>query len=434
MKFNNIIQNLGANLLVIVLGLIGSIILARWLGPSQRGIFAAIILIPTIFQYFINFGLFSTTIYFTAQSNSNKNTIWSNLILIGFIQSIIGLLAGYFIINIYLQKYGLETVNLGYLYLLTIPMSLFGMYATYILQGVSYFKIINFLKCLVPIGYCIGVVWFKIQQTLDIEILVYLQLTIQFLYLVTAIFFLYSKILNPFIFKIDYKFIRQMLAYSVKVWFGDISQLANTRIDQLLIGGVLSSKDLGIYTVALSISGFTGVFADAVRTIMLPSVTSKTLFQEKVIETLNFFKKYWVFSIFFHVIFALSLPILIPFVFGNAYVESIIICQILVIGSFFINAKTVLAGGVMGMGFPEVISYVEIIGMVVSLTFSVILVKFYGLMGVPVAISLSYFSQFTGLIIISDKKGIPYKNLLYILRNEFKEYLNGLKNVRQYFK
>ena len=433
-KFKNIIQNLGANLLVILLGLVGSIILARWLGPSQRGVFAAIILIPNIIQFSVNFGLSSATIYFTAQPNSDKNTIWSNLIFIGFIQSIIGLTIGYFIIIFFLQKHGLEIINLGHLYLWTIPMGSFGMYATYILQGASHFKIVNFLKCIVPIGYCTGITLFRFEQKLTIEILVYLQLFIQFFYLIIATFFLHKILLNQFLFKVKFKFIRQMLRYSFKVWFGDISQLANSRIDQFLIGAILGSRDLGIYTVAISVSGFTGVFADAVKTIMMPSVTRKESFDEKVNETLNFFKKYWIFSIFFHIILTCSLPILIPFVFGNAYSELVIICQILVIGSFFINAKTVLGGGFLSMGFPEIMSYVEIIGMFISLIFSIFLIKIYGLIGVPVAISLSYLSQFLGLIFLSDKKGISCKKLLYISGNEFQENINWVKNTKQYFR
>jgi O-antigen/teichoic acid export membrane protein len=428
-KFKNIIQNLGANLLIILLGLVGSIILARWLGPSQRGIFAAIILIPTILQYFVNFGFSSATIYFTAQPNSNKNTIWSNLIMIGFIQSVIGLVIGYFIINYFLQKYGLEIVNLGHLYLFTVPLGLLSMYATYILQGASHFKVTNFLKCIVPMGYCIGIIWLKLQQILSIENLVYVQLSIQSLYLIVAIFFLHSILLNQFKFKIEYNFLDQMFRYSLKVWFGDISQLANSRIDQFLIGGILSSRELGIYTVAISVARFTSVFADAVRTIMLPSVTSKNLFQEKVTEILNFFKKYWFFSIIFHLIFALSLPILIPFVFGNAYSEAIIICQILVIGSLFINAKTVLGGGIMGMGFPEIMSYVEGVGIIISLIFSVLMIKFYGLIGVSIAISFSYICQFMVLLFLMNKKGITYKNLLSTSRNELNDNLNWLKNA-----
>ncbi len=434
MKFKNIIQNLGANLLITILGLVGSIILARWLGPSQRGVFAAIILIPAILQYFVNFGLSSATLYFTAKPHSNKNTIWNALILMGFIQSIIGILMGYFIINLYLQKYDLKIINLGHLYLFTIPLGIFGMYATYILQGASHFKVTNLLKCIVPLGYCVGIIFLKIQRSLSIENLVYVQLIIQSFYLIIALFSLYKLFLYRLNFKIEYSFIPQMLKYSVKVWIGDVAQLANLRIDQFLIGGFLSSRDLGIYTIAISVARFTSIFADAVVTIMLPSITGKNSFQEKVTEILNFFKKYWIFSVIFHTVFALILPIIIPFVFGNAYAESIIICQILVLGSFFINAKTVLGGGVLGLGFPEIMSFIEVIGMIILLIFSIIIIKLYGLMGVAVAISLSYFIQFSIMIFLTDMKGISYKDLLYTSRNDFYKNLNWLKNTTNYLR
>ena len=427
MKFKNIIQNLGANLLITLLGLVGSIILARWLGPSQRGIFAAIILVPTILQYFVNFGLYSAIIYFTAKPLSDKNTIWSSLLLIGFVQAIAGVLIGWIIVNFYLQKYNPAIVYLGQLYLFTIPLGLFGMYATYILQGASHFKVINYLKCVVPIGYCFGILWLKFQLNLSIQNLVYVQLLIQFFYLIIAVFFLHRIILTQFVFKIEGGFIRQMLTYSIKVWVGDISQLANSRIDQFLIGAFLSSRDLGIYTVAISVAGFTGIFANAVQTIILPSITGKESLDEKFAETLSSFKKYWIFSIFFHAIFALSLPILIPFVFGNAYAESILICQILVIGSFFINAKTVLGGGILGIGFPEIMSFVEIIGMIICLTLSILLIRTNGLIGISIGISLSYFSQFVALTFFMHNKGISYKKMLYISQNELNQDLKWLK-------
>jgi len=220
----------------------------------------------------------------------------------------------------------------------------------------------------------------------------------------------------------------------VKIWFGDISQLVNSRIDQFLIGVFLSSRELGIYTVAISVAGFTGIFANAVKTIMLPSVAGRESFQEKINETLKFFKKYWIFSIFFHTIFAVSLPIIVPLIFGNAYSESIIICQILVIGNFFINAKTVLSGGVSGMGFPEILSYVEAIGMIISLILSFLLIRINGLRGISIAISIAYFCQFLGLIIFTHKKGISFKKMLYTSRNKLNEDFKWLKNSIQFIR
>ena len=434
MKFKNIIKNLGANLLITLLGLVGSIILARSLGPSQRGIFAAIILIPTFLQYFVNFGLSSATIYFTAQSNSNKSSIWSNLIFIGCLQAFIGISTGYFIINFYLQKYGIAIIHYGNIYLFTIPFGLFGMYATYMLQGSLHFHTTNFLKCIVPVGYCIGIIWLRFQQALTIENLVYLQLVIQFVYLVTAVFLLHQILLNQFVFKVKVDLIYEMLEYGVKVWVADVSQLINSRIDQFLIGGFLTSKDLGVYTVAVSVARFTGVFAEAISTIMLPLVTGKRLLQEKIAEILDFFKKYWLFSVIFHLAFALSLPIIIPLVFGSVYSESIIIGQVLTLGNLFFNAKTVLSGGILGMGFPAIMSYVEFFGMIILLLMSILLLRLHGLIGVSIAMVFSFFSQFVILLYLTSNKGITYKNLLFYNKNDFKENLKWLKNIRNYFK
>ena len=428
MRFKNIIQNIGANLLTTILGLVGSIILARWLGPSQRGIFSAIILIPTILQYFINFGLSAATIYLTAISGTDKHKIWSSIFIIGFIQSILGILLGWIIIDFYLPKFSSNSVQLGHLYLFTLPFGLFGMYATYMLQGASYFYITNILKCIVPAGYCVGIIILKIQHLLFVENMVYVQIFIQSIYLVVAFTYLYKIILLRFSLNIDFGYIRKMLNYGVKVWFGDISQLANSRIDQFLIGLFLSSTDLGIYTVAVSVAGFTSIFANAVRTIIVPTVVGNITFIDKANKIVFYFKQYWFFSLIFHLIFVLSVSILIPFIFGKQYSESVIISQILIIGYFFINAKTVLAGGIQGMGFPEIISIVEFIGMIISLIFSYLLIQNLGLLGVSIAISLAYFSQFVGLIIFMKRKAISsYHNLFRFSRNELKEYLGELK-------
>lgn len=409
-------------------GLVGSIILAKWLGPSQRGVFAAIILIPSILQYFVNFGLPSAIVYFTAISDADKHKIWSSIFTVGLVQSILGVLLGWQIIDFYLPKFSSNSVHLGHLYLSTLPLGLFGIYATYMLQGASHFNITNILKCIVPAGYCVGIIILKVQNTLSVENMVYIQILIQLVYLLVSFAFLYKIILLRLSLNVDFDYIRKMLNYGMKVWFGDISQLANSRMDQFFIGLFLSSVDLGIYTVAVSVASFTSIFANAVRTIILPTVAGKITFIDKSNELIFYFKKYWAFSLTFHLIFILSVSILIPFIFGKPYSESIIISQILIVGYFFINAKTVLAGGIQGMGFPEIISIVEFCGMIISLIFSYLLIQILGLLGVAIAISLAYFSQFIGIVIFTKRKTITtYQHLLGVSSNELEEYFKGLK-------
>ncbi len=428
MKIKSIIQNLGANFLTTILGLIGSIILARWLGPAQRGLFAAIILIPSLLQYVFNFGMYSAIIYFTAQNDSPKHKIWSNLICIGLIQSVLGFLFGWGLINFYLQKYASDSIIFSHFYLATFPVGLIGTYATFMLQGASCFRLTNILKCIVPMGYCLGIITLQLLNILTVEHLVYLQIFIQSCYLLCAVCLLYRYLLHRFSFTYDANLMRNMLTYGVKVWIGDISYLANARIDQFMIGAMLVSRDLGIYTIAVSIAGFTGILSRAVGTIILPTVAGKISVIEQKNEIVSFFQRYWIVSIIFHFGFAIAVWILLPIIYGNAYTESVAICQILVIGYFFINAKTVLAEGLQGMGFPEIISAVEVFGMCISLILSILLIKPYGILGVSIAITLAYLGQFIGLIIFSNKKGIPYLRLLCPSRKEILDDFRWLKS------
>jgi O-antigen/teichoic acid export membrane protein len=430
MIFKSIKQNLGTNLLITALGLVGSIILARWLGPSQRGVFAAIILIPNILQYVVNFGLSSATIYFTALPNSDKHKIWSSLLSLSLIQSLLGISIGFAIIKFYLSKFSEDAVFLGGIYLLTVPMWLLGMYATYMLQGASHFKISNFLKAIVPTAYCLGIIILKWLNILSVENMVYIQLFIQFVYAIISVFLLHKYIVRVLNFNVDFDYTKQLLNYGSKVWIGDISQLANTRIDQFLIGFFLNSHDLGIYMVAFSVANFSSIFAQAFRTTIVPTIASETTFNDKVSKTIFFFKSYWVLSFVFHLIFVVSVPILIPLIFGQPYEKSIFISQILIIGSIFINAKFVLSGAIQGMKFPEIVSFVEVVGMIVSLIFCFFLVKTHGITGVSLGLSLSYFSQFIVLIFcIHQKNIISYKSLLKISLQEIQMYHNQLKKI-----
>ena len=75
-------------------------------------------------------------------------------------------------------------------------------------------------------------------------------------------------------------------------------------------------------------------------------------------------------------------------------------------------------GGIQAMGFPETISIIEFVGMVISLILSYLLIKTNGLIGVSSAISFAYFSQFLGLVYFSNKKGIAYKTLIFSSEKE----------------
>ena len=64
-----IFSNVFFSMLIIAFGLLGSILISRILGPSQRGEIAAIILWPALLLYLGSFGTYQAVIYHFSKKN-----------------------------------------------------------------------------------------------------------------------------------------------------------------------------------------------------------------------------------------------------------------------------------------------------------------------------------------------------------------------------
>jgi len=87
--------SLVAKLITVLIAFPTSIIIARHLGPSGRGIFAVLATLTGVALQFGNFGFHSSSIYFSTKNRNLIPSIAGILIVFGII---IGLIAGFSII------------------------------------------------------------------------------------------------------------------------------------------------------------------------------------------------------------------------------------------------------------------------------------------------------------------------------------------------
>src|SRR5438046_4897347 len=90
-----ILRTLITNSGIMALGLVNSILLSRWLGPTGRGEVAAAILWPTLLVYLSSMGLIASTLYFSASPNSKLQPIFANAMVLAVIQGAVALIIGY---------------------------------------------------------------------------------------------------------------------------------------------------------------------------------------------------------------------------------------------------------------------------------------------------------------------------------------------------
>lgn len=392
-----IFSNVFFSILIIVFGLIGSVLISRALGPSQRGEIAAIILWPTLLLYLGSFGTYQAVIYHFSKKNRNIENIWGTCLAITVMNSIVSILVGSILIMLTLKLLSIQLKWYSFYMLLFLPLNIITQFISSVLQAKALFKEFNLTRLFTPFFYLIGILSLFFLNVLTVTNVITLQISLTVLQFFVFLILFNSRIGTIFNFKYHIKTIKIIYNYGYKVWLGDLSQGLNVKMDQILISGMLLSKDLGIYVVATSIANFTSVIPNAYKTVLMPLISST----KKMVEKLNITQKVlfnfvWI-NLGVTLVCFIANPIAIPLLFGKEFKESVPISYILLIGFLFLNFKIVLASIMQGFGKPIFVSYSEIAGLIALLIIVYPLTTTFGLIGASTAISVAYFVQFLTL-------------------------------------
>ena len=126
----------GTKVITLISGTIISILIARTLGPENKGVLSLALLLPSMIFMFSQFGIGGATVYYTAKKEYSEKEIINSNILIAALISIISLLVGVVIILFFKDKI-IPGVGKEYLLLslLIVPCKIFSEYIVNILLG-----------------------------------------------------------------------------------------------------------------------------------------------------------------------------------------------------------------------------------------------------------------------------------------------------------
>ena len=135
----NSVITFSSQILIFVLGLATSIILARTLGPKEKGIYTLIILIPTVMLKLGSLGIEAANVYFTGSKKYKIEDIVSNSLLSSILLGSILFLSFFIIYHLSIFQNFLKSNQLNGIYLrfavLAVPFLLLSGYLRSILLG-----------------------------------------------------------------------------------------------------------------------------------------------------------------------------------------------------------------------------------------------------------------------------------------------------------
>lgn len=385
------VQTFLINALVLGLGLISSVQLARWLGPGGRGELAAAALWPMLLMYLASMGMIQSVLYFSALPGAEPGKVLGTALACAGVQSVLAMGIGYVVLPLLLAKQVPAVVAVSRIFLWVIPVSLISQYCLSVLQAQLRFSAYNAIRLVIPVGYVVAVIALERARALTPSAAVLAMLWLNVAVLVATVAALWWSHTVAHVAP-DRKLAVPMLKYGGKVNAGSLPQTANLRLDQALLAAWFPPVQLGLYVAAVSAVSVAEVLSTAVRTVITPRIAQQEpAAGARALQ--DAFRKYWVASLVGTILLGLVLPFAIPLVYGPSFSGAIPPAMVLLGASICFGARQVLSGGAQALGNPWLASKADIIGAVVTVISLPFLLPRLGIMGAAIATLAAYATQ-----------------------------------------
>ena len=207
---------------------------------------------------------------------------------------------------------------------------------------------------------------------------------------------------------------RGLLGYGLRAHLGSIASLANVRLDQAIISILLPFGELGLYAVAVSLSGAVCLAANTLAIVTFPHIASLSSMSEKERALGRFLRFALVLSVLAAITTLWLAPWILGLFFGADFLPATGVARVLILASIPLGFNSILTAGVKAMGHPLVSSLAEVIGLGVTGIALWLLLPAYGIMGAAWASLLVY--SFVGALMLFQMRRIFELKLAELFR------------------
>ena len=332
----DLLKVLSGNIIAQGIGFLTIIIISRDLGPEQYGIFSLLLAIFTVAVQVSDFGVSTSYVKYVSENLSKAKEIFVTVILSKVILSLLVVTTLYcssgFLSDFFFQTREYQ----GVIEIIAIAIlfhALFGVIVNHF-QAVQNFKIFaylnifhNFLKLLSVIIIAFA---FPQEKHLEYFILIY---AFAVVILILAIS-LKNYRLFRYIKQFNFTYFIQIYKLGFWVFLSSLAVMIIMRLDIMMLQKMSTSSEAGYYSVAMNLAMIFPLITASLVTTLLPKMDQflkNNTVKEYVKRVLA--KTKYVIAVL--IIMELLSPFVIKLLFGEQYVESISVFQILLIAFTF---------------------------------------------------------------------------------------------------
>jgi len=373
-----------------------SIVLARTIGPSGTGHFALLLTLTSIAGMFVSLGLTSGITYEVSRRHWSVREVFRTSYLAALVLGLIGCLGG-LAVFVLTRSSVFEGVGIGLMVvaLVSLPPLLAYQFADAIMlareryEGYAALEISHSATLLlvgaglaIPFGLTGAVIGLPAAALVGA---------------VTGVLLLTREARRDTVVDQGGSLARA-LRFGLQSWGANLLQQINYRFDILILGGFATARDVGVYSVALTLTSIAWVLPQGLGTVLFPRVAS--LDESAVIGEVSANESDAALAKAVRHSVLLTLPaallicalllVAVPLLYGGKFAETTQLGFVLLPGVLMLGIAKVLSSAISGRGFPRYSLYISTISVPLTLALYFTLIPLYDEWGAAIASSISY--------------------------------------------
>jgi O-antigen/teichoic acid export membrane protein len=409
-RFDAVVARLTAvNLLPTALAAVTSPILARALGPAGRGQVAAVFAILTLSPWITELGMSA----FVSREHARRGTPLGELLGSTMAITMGGALVGVVLAVplAHLVGHGRHSVTefleIG---LFLLPANVFGQTLYGIAIADQRWNVIMASRLLNSGGPTVTIVALSLAGNLTVAAAA---ATYVVWGIIASLPFLVSlRGSHPWSFSSSTAQVG--LAFGLRSWLSTLANAGNTQLDQVLMAGLVSSRQLGLYSLAVTLATASAALTAATANALAPRIaTGETELVARACRV----------TLLLVIVLALAVslisPLAVPVIFGDSFRPMIPMLVILLAASVFYVPGQVLGGALVAGGNPAAAARGQTAGLLLTVPALIIVLPFAGGIGAA-CISLASYSLSFAIIVTAAARTFhqPYRGLLVVNRTD----------------
>jgi hypothetical protein len=383
--FADSLRVFSSNIFSILLSFLAGVIIARCLGPENKGLYTSILVIPLLVQSLCEMGLRQATTFYLGKKYFDEIKFIANILSLSIVTSVIACVVTIavfyiqgvsdFLYILLASVYLCINIMIAYIGGVFLGKDLISKYNS--LRWIP--NIINIFLLIIML-YVLKLGVFGALFSLVLSNMFVLFLNIRFL------FRKYGYIYPQYDRLISVRILKLGLVYGISLFIINL----NYKINILMLTEMVMPSELGIYTLGESFAELLWQIPSALGVVIISkSVTQKNQ-DELSRDILSLLRiSLFIVSVCSIILYFIS-PWVIPFIYGEDYIESVSVIRATLPGIIFMVVFKILNSRLAGIGKPYYAIYAFIPSIMLNILLNIVFIPKYGIIGSVLSTNISW--------------------------------------------